>query len=123
TENGKETFETSAAYLRIKEILPQAAKSIMGQFSRDQGEYTAKVLDRMVKDKPFEQMADLAQIKVPTLVIGNEKDPLHPWEMAEAIHQEISGSTLKKVVSRYVNDSQHKKEVQAAIAAFLDNIS
>lgn len=123
SDKGKEKFENLASYLSIKESLPNAARSIMGQFSRDQGDFTSKVLDYMVKDRPFEQIVELANIKIPTLVIGNEDDPLHPWEMAEAIHQAIPGSSLTKVISRYVNDAQHKQEVQAAIAAFLDNIS
>ncbi|MDW3647398.1 MAG: alpha/beta hydrolase [Bacteroidia bacterium] len=119
---GKRSFENSEAFLAIKNQLPKAATSIMGQFSRAQGSHTSEVLDHMVNDKPFDRMADLTSIDIPTLIIGNDDDPLHPWEMAEAIHQAIPGSKLEKVVSRYIDDLQHKKEAQAVISAFLDTL-
>lgn len=119
---GKTAFENSEEFLSVKKELPKAAASIMGQFSRAQGSYTSEVLNHMVLDKPFDQMSDLASIDIPTLILGNDDDPLHPWEMAEAIHQAIPGSKLEKVVSRYIDDLQHKKEAQAVISAFLDTL-
>ncbi|MEL6252879.1 MAG: alpha/beta hydrolase [Bacteroidota bacterium] len=119
---GKTRFENSDEFLAIQKVLPRAASSIMGQFSRVQGNHTSEVLNHMVNDKPFDQMSDLAILNIPTLVIGNDDDPLHPWDMAEAIHQAIPTSKLVKVISRYKDDLQHKKEAQAAIAAFLDTL-
>ena len=119
---GKTTFENSEEFLKVKADLPKAAASIMGQFSRSQGNYTAEVLNHLVKDKPFDRMSDLANISIPTLILGNDDDPLHPWEMAEEIHRAMPGSKLQKLVSRYIDDTQHKKEAQAAISAFLHSL-
>lgn len=118
--DGKETFEQSAAFLAIQSRLPKAANSIMGQFSRDQQEYTSQVLNCMVKDFPFPSLGDLKKVNVPCLVIANEDDPLHPWEMAEIIHEAIPKSQLKKIVSRYIDGIEHRRALREAISIFLN---
>ena len=99
--------------------LEPVAQSILGVFASDQQPILEKVIDRMVGDRPFTAMDQLAEIKVPTLVLGNEHDPLHPFEMAEKIHQEIPGSALDKITSRYIDNEQHSIEVRASIEKFL----
>lgn len=120
---GKEEFEQSKAFVEIQAMLPSAAKSIMGQFNRDQGAYTSQVLTSMVQDFPFPNLNDLQKISVPTLLIGNEDDPLHPWKMAEIIQQYIPNSQLTKVVSRYVDGDQHKKALRTLISDFISTLN
>jgi len=117
--NDRAKFENNKEYQHIKGHLRTAATSIMGVFGDAQQTAIPMVLKSMVSDVPFENLADLAKITQPCLIFGNDDDPLHPYEMAKLIHQQIKGSELKKVTSRYVGNRQHKKEVNTEVAAFL----
>jgi len=118
-KDGRAKFEANTDFQQIKCELGTAASSIMGVFGEMQQTAIPTVLENMVADAPFERMADLANITQPCLIIGNEDDPLHPFEMAEALHASIKGSILKKVTSRYVGNRLHKAEVHAEVIDFL----
>lgn len=120
--DGKAIFEKKADYQTIKQKLPLAARSILGVFGNNQRPEIPIVLEQIIKDQPFDQLADLTTIDKPCLIIGNDDDPLHPIEMATTIHQQIKGSQFVKVPSRYVNNRQHKQMVQATIKDFLSKI-
>ena len=119
-ENGQQLFEQEADYQHYLHTLPKAAASLMGVFAETQQASLPLVLESMIKDRPFDQLEDLAQIKVPVLIIGNEDDIMHPFSMAESIHQAIPNSTLVKVVSRYIDNDQHQQEVLAQVQTFVD---
>ena len=105
----------------MRREIPAAADSIMGLLNREQKEDTPEVLQRMVADKPLP--GEPTDIMFPALVIGNDDDPLHPWEMAEAWHKLLPNSKLLKVPSRYTNPTGHKAEVTHAIQDFMNTIT
>ena len=117
--NGKMEFEALAEFQAMKASLPLAARSVLGQFNRDQLEYGPQVLEYMVNDRPFEDLAQLTTIKQPCLIIGNEDDPLHPFEMAKTIGQHIPNAQVEKVVSRYVDNRAHREQVNQLVADWL----
>ncbi len=110
---GEERFKQLQQFKDI--TLPAAAESILGVFSTDQQPGLAKVIRHMVGDRPFSDMEHLRKIKVPCLILGNDDDPLHPYKMAEKIHQTIQGSVLRKLTSRYIADDLHQMQVRKAI--------
>lgn len=115
--DGREAFCKLPEFL---EIAPAAAaQSVLGVFSPDQQAGLSRVIRAMVGDRPFEDIALLQQIDVPTLIIGNDADPLHPYDMAEKIQQSIPGSVLRKVTSRYIADPLHTTEVRSSIQEFI----
>lgn len=116
-------FEKNNKYQHIKGHLRTAATSIMGVFSETQQTAIPMVLKSMVSDVPFKDMKELAKIKQPCLVFGNDDDPLHPFEMAKVIHQHIKGSHLEKVTSRYLGNRPHKEEVNQAVSSFIKKLT
>lgn len=118
--NGKAEFEALPEFKEIQAAIPGAANSIIGLFSRKQLASVPIILKQMVMDAPFADLNDLAQINVPAVIIANEHDPLHPFDMAKIIHQYIPQSKLHKVTSRYVNDSLHREEVSQIVTDFLE---
>lgn len=115
---GKQLFEELPEFQRIKPVA--AAESIGGIFSENQQAGLERVINRLVGDRPFSSMSQLEDINMPCLVIGNDDDPLHPFDMAEKIYQAIPGSTLRKVTSRYIDNDLHSKEVKEAINEFMN---
>ena len=120
-DEGKSSFMQLPEFQSIQASLPKAAGSLLGMFERDQQAHTARVLTKMVEDKPCPTNTT-PMITFPALVIGNDDDPLHPWEMAEAWHKILPNSHLKKVTSRYRNDQAHQDQVVAAIQQFMNTI-
>ena len=112
-------FEKMASFQKIKRKLPNAAMSILGLFSATQQKMLHKVLWHLVSDFPQINAELIASHSIPCCIIANINDPLHPYEMAEKLHETINGSKLHKVTSRYINDQKHKKEVRAIIEKFL----
>lgn len=114
---GKARFCENQQFKQI--IPPGAAQSILGIFSEDQQRELAGVIEAMVGDQPFKNLESLKQIRKATLVIGNDHDPLHPYQMAKKIHQTIPGSVLRKVTSRYIDHDLHSSQVLSIIQKFI----
>lgn len=116
---GMNHFERLEEFQQIKRTLPNAAMSVLGVFSATQQKLLHKVLWHLVSDYPEISPDVINRYAIPTCIIGNLHDPLHPYKMAENLHAQIKGSKLHKVTSRYKSDEKHKKEVRTIIEKFL----
>ena len=56
---------------------------------------------------------------MPTLVVGTEQDPVHPFAFAQAWADALPTATLRKVTPKTVDEARHAEDVTAAIGAFL----
>ncbi len=117
--DGEAIFVNSADFKRIEASLLNAAQSLLGPFDTSQREELPRVLEKLVNDKPFNDIKDLKQIDRPCLVIGNNDDPLHPLEMAQKIHQHIRGSEIYNVISRYIDDTKHSDSIKQTVSNFI----
>ncbi|NRB48395.1 MAG: alpha/beta hydrolase [Saprospiraceae bacterium] len=117
-----EGFKQEPSFQTIHRTVPNAARSVLGVFAETQRAEISRVLRAMVKDQPFEDISRLQNIKSPTLIIGNEDDPLHPYRMAETMHQHLPNSKLEKVISRYIDDVEHRQTVVQIVSKFIDNL-
>jgi pimeloyl-ACP methyl ester carboxylesterase len=118
-KNGKEAFMQRPKFKSIQDDLPKAAQSVLGVFEQTQRDEIPIVLESMVQDRPFENLELLKHIVVPCLVVGNEDDPLHPFEMAREIHHRIQSSQLHKVISRYMDDARHQYSIKKLVTKFI----
>ncbi len=121
-ENGSLQFQKLASYQDMASRLPNAAASVMGVFSESQQPTLPTVIKNMVADKPLQKMSDLTKVNMPCLILGNDNDPLHPFEMAEKIHERIKGSGLVKLTSRYLDNDLYRMEVRENISIFTAQI-
>jgi pimeloyl-ACP methyl ester carboxylesterase len=117
--NAEWEFTEAPNFGSIETSLPLAAQSLLGLFDPSQSPELPRVLEKMVEDRPFEDVAQLQKINKPCLIIGNDNDPLHPFEMAEYIHQNIAESRLSKVASRYLDEAEHAKSVNQLVSTFI----
>ncbi len=116
-----EGFKNLPEFRKIAAEVPNAAASVLGMFDRDQQIHTSEILKSMVGDHPCVQ--DPSDITVPALIIGNEDDPLHPWEMAQTWHKILPKSQLLKVTSRYLDAEKHQNQVTEGIQNFINEIT
>lgn len=118
---GEEVFKKNVAWNHINTELPLAAESILNIFQTSQQKDLARVIAGMLSSSPIQTLMDLKKMNVPSMVVGNDDDPLHPWSVAEKIQEYLSNSKLHKVVSRYVDDLRHTKDVRNLVSGFLQS--
>lgn len=118
-----EQFKNSARFNFVNDKYELAGKSLLGIFSSNQQDCLGQVIKAMVGDRPIVNLEDLKKLhNIPTLIIGNDNDPLHPFAISETLHKYINGSILKKITSRYIDGEKHNRQVQLIIAEFLKSL-
>jgi pimeloyl-ACP methyl ester carboxylesterase len=118
-QKGLEIFKLSAIYQNVLKQSPNVAESLVGQFLHPRAQEMAGLLGRIAIDAPNHDRAEWRAIKVPTLVLANRQDPIHPFEYGETLAREIPGAEFKELTPKSVNVEQHNAEVQRFIQDFL----
>jgi pimeloyl-ACP methyl ester carboxylesterase len=116
---GCEDFKQTEEYIEIQRAFPQAADSLLKQFTRPQAEESVDILERLPCDAPNRRQEDWNHIQVPTLVFAHEHDPVHPLHYAEVLAHAIPGATLTRITPKSIDARQHAQDIQKAIEHFL----
>lgn len=119
---GQELFRQSVEYRDTLEHWPDVATSLAEQFQSPRAEETACKLESIITDSPCADRSLWRAIRVPTLVLANRHDPIHPWEFGEELAREIPGARLTEITAKSINLDQHTRDVQAALDAFLERL-
>jgi pimeloyl-ACP methyl ester carboxylesterase len=120
---GKEMFRQSVEYRDTLQRWPEVAKSLAEQFDGPLAEETACKLETIITDTPCADRSLWRSIRVPTLVLANHHDPIHPWEFGQELAREIPGAQLREITAKSVNLDQHTRDVQAALDSFLERLT
>ena len=116
---GLEVFERSPLYQAIFAQSPSTARSLAWQFQAPRAEETVAKLERIPLDSPNHERAEWKAIRVPTLVMANRQDQVHPFEYGETLAREIPGAEFKEVTSKSVSPERHLAGIQQFIESFL----
>jgi pimeloyl-ACP methyl ester carboxylesterase len=117
-----EHFRQSETYRRLLAEAPDVAASAEGQFLQPRAEEVVARLERIPNDVPSHDRMTWSTIHVPTLVLANHIDPVHPYEMAKTIAEAIPGAQMRELTSKSVNKPEHIRQAQEYIGAFLDSV-
>lgn len=98
---------------------PLCASSVAALLSRPHAVAHAPALESMVSSRPFERMTDLHGLALPTLILVNDHDPLHPPIIGEALFRALPHAKLQRIAPRYLQINHHHVELNQAIANFL----
>ena len=116
---GAQRFQQTAAYLEVLKVSPDNADSLVSQFVHPRAEETVAKLERIPAYVPQHTRADWQRIGVPTLVLANHQDAIHPFEFGEVMARMIPHAVLAEVTPKSVSKERHGAEVQRAVAGFL----
>lgn len=117
----KERFISSEIGRRIRADAPDNFASLLGYFDRPDATAFTAVLADIAADGPGVTEAEAAALTVPTLVIGNEQDAIHPLVHARLLASTIAGAHFVDVTPKAADKMRHFAEVQRAIADFLSS--
>lgn len=116
---GSEAFEKSALGQRLAVEAPDNLASMLGFFDRPDLATTAKLLSAIAADGPGVSREQAAAIKVPTLVIGNGLDLVHPMPLAQMLARQIPGAQYVEIAPKSLDKAVHAAEFRQAVRKFL----
>jgi pimeloyl-ACP methyl ester carboxylesterase len=117
-ERGAQLFQRSAEYQGVLREYPATAGSLLKQFTRANAAEWVDILERMPADAPNRERAAWAQLRLPTLVLGNDRDPVHPFAYAETLARAIPGAQLERITSKEIDALEHTRDIQREIEGF-----
>jgi pimeloyl-ACP methyl ester carboxylesterase len=116
---GLEAFKTSPTYADVLAQSTDSAAALVGMFENPLAEETVDKLERIPACCPSTKRSDWKSIAVPTLVLGNDQDPIHPLFMAENLSTTIPGATLRLLTPKCISITEHGVDVQKHMTEFL----
>ncbi len=120
---GLEAFQQTPEYREALEKWPDVALTFCNQFLTPGAAETAVKLQRIIRDSPHPDRSAWARLGVPTLVLGNRQDPIHPFEFATALAGSIPDARFVEITSKSVSLERHTADVQQAVAGFLAELA
>lgn len=115
----RERFIASEPYREALAASPEGAASLLRQFENPRLMDLVVLYERIPLDNPQHSLAELERIRVPTLVLANRQDPVHPFEIGETLARLIPGAQLDELTPKSVDRDAHGRDVQRSIERFL----
>jgi pimeloyl-ACP methyl ester carboxylesterase len=115
-------FDASPLASTLAAEAPDNLASLRGFFDRRPADGTAELLCRISEDGPGVDRTQIAAIRVPTLVIGNSRDAVHPLRLAQDTAAAIPGARFMEIASKSNDRERYRSDFRAAVAAFLGEI-
>ena len=109
-------------FLTLEVAAPAIALSLREHLHDPEPRRLALLLDRLPRDRPVNDLRQLARIRVPTLVLATERDPIHPLNLATAISRAIPRGELRIVTAKSDDAVAYRNEIQRAIDHFIDRV-
>lgn len=96
---GAQRFQQTEMFQEVRRVSPDNTTSLLGQFAHPRAAWR--------------------NITVPTLVLANRRDAIHPFEFGETFAREIPGAEFRELTPKSVSKEQHEAKTQQFIADFL----
>jgi pimeloyl-ACP methyl ester carboxylesterase len=119
---GRRCLEASEAYQKLLEQSPDTAAGLRDQFYLPQSLERRQRLRAIPGDTPVRHWEEVANLLVPTLVIGNEPDYVHPLSYAHTWAERLPLGRFALVPAKSADFAVHALEVRREIAAFLSSL-
>lgn len=116
---GHKQFLQTPEYQRLRALNADSAQSLAGHFLHPRAEETAIKFDRIARDTPCHGRSGWDEIRVPTLVMANRLDPIHPFEYGEELARSIPGAVFREVTPKSVSFIGHGLDIRAAFEDYL----
>ena len=118
-DGARHRLEEDQRFQTMAEHEPSAATSLAGALDRLAETKRPDVLSAIVDSQPFTDLADLAAVDQPALVVATAHDRLHPAWIAGAIAGALPNATLTTAPPRYLEPTAHQNFLTRAISGFL----
>lgn len=122
TGEARDRFEASPVAVQLAREAPDNLASLRGFFAREPVAATAALLQKISIDGPGVSEAQIGAISVPTLVIGHQRDSIHPISYARKLADLIDGATFAEITPKADDAQGYRRDFRAALASFLKGL-
>lgn len=112
-------FVDTATAAALGRDAPDNLASLTAFFSRHPRNVTAALLTSIAGDGPGVSEAEVRSLRIPTLVIGHERDSIHPIAHARAIAEMIPNSSFVEITPKVVDRARYVSDFHSALSNFL----
>lgn len=112
-------FDAGETAARLAEDGPDNLASLRGFFTREPLPVTSALLTRISADGPGVSREQVAGLRIPTLVVGHDRDVVHPLAMARELAALIPGSRLSIIPSKADDLEGYRAAFRASLRRFL----
>ncbi len=118
-QEGLARFKKTEIYRQALAESPANAGSLAAQFMLPRAQETVARLERIPLDSPGGDRTDWRKINLPTLVMANDRDAIHPLNFGVTLAREIPGAQFEEITPKSIDPERHQKEVQRHLEKFL----
>ncbi|OWV91619.1 alpha/beta hydrolase [Rhizobium sp. N122] len=121
-DEAKQAFLAGPVGVRLAAEAPDNLASLAGFFSRAPLDVTAELLTRISNDGPDVTDAEIGNLALPTLVIGHDRDSIHPLRHARALAARIAGARFVQITPKTESRPQYVADFRLAVGNFLKEL-
>jgi pimeloyl-ACP methyl ester carboxylesterase len=118
-KEGRAHFEALPLLAEVEAVSPDNAASLLGFFDRPNPRSTMTLLSRIPADGPGISQDQIRTLHLPTLVIANDQDYVHPLATARRLASLIPGAVERKITSKTVDRTRYVVEFKKALSDFV----
>lgn len=118
-EDGKSEYQNSAGFKDMKKKAPKTAESFLRFFDEKPSLHYHKKFVLLPNSKPIEDLTVLRTLQIPTLILSNDLDPIHPIEYSEILHKHIKNSQYYQIESKVISEELHKEQFNKYVNEFI----
>jgi pimeloyl-ACP methyl ester carboxylesterase len=118
SEDAEALFAQSQEFRDVMMQSPDNAQSLRSFFTRPNPESTVLLLSRITRDSPSIGGA-FQSVRVPTLIIANDQEFVHPIGYARSLANLLPSASLKVITSKTINRRAYVDEFRHALGTFL----
>jgi pimeloyl-ACP methyl ester carboxylesterase len=123
TAAGGRRFESSERLAAVAAVSTDNAASLKSFFMRPNLESTIALLSSIPMDSPGVDGMAIAKIGVPTLILANHHDYVHPLVYAERLQELIPNAILQVITAKSIDKELYKVEFKEALRSFLTGMA
>ena len=120
-EKGESLFAQSKELHEVSAISPDNAQSLQWFFKRPNHESTILLLAKISQDSPSINEA-FNRITVPTLIIANDQEFVHPIAYARELARAVPQASLQIITSKTISRTAYVEEFRSALTTFLNRL-
>lgn len=120
-ENGKKEYQEDKGFIEMKKKAPKTAESFIRFFDEEPSLHYHKKFVLLPNSKPIENLSVLRTLQIPTLILSNDLDPIHPIEYSEILHKHIKNSQYHQIESKVISEKLHKEQFNKYVNKFISN--
>ena len=118
-QNGLDHFHKSPTYKTLLAVSSDAAAAVNGIFSDPITLETLEKYDRIPRDCPPSEPSVLNAIRVPTLILSCHQDPIHPFEIGQALLSAIPNSQFQELTPKCVDALAYQDDLNRNLTQFV----